>query len=302
VAVVSPTASGKSELALQIAGKLQGEIVNCDSLQVYRGFDIGTAKLPECERRGVPHHLIDLIAPEELFTAAEFARQARRTIFEVAERGRLPILAGGTGFYLRSLIHGLSPAPQRDMELREGLAERERRRPGSLHRLLDRFDPGSAVRIHPNDVPKTMRALEICLLSRQPASTVLAADREALTGYRVLKIGLFPPRDVLYERIQARTEMMYRRGLVAEVEALLAKGVTAEAKPFESLGYRQALQVVRGEISLEQAILDTALRTRQYAKRQMTWFRKEPGIEIVIGFGDDAEVIARVLGRVRELA
>jgi tRNA dimethylallyltransferase len=299
VAVAGPTASGKSELALRIAAVFNGEIVNCDSLQVYRGFDIGTAKLPERERRGIPHHLIDLHAPDEVFTAGEFARLARCVVGEVKDRGRLPILAGGTGFYLRSLIHGLSPGPQRDEDLRERLAVRERRRPLSLHRLLARFDPPTAARIHPNDVPKTVRALEICLLSRRPASTVLAKEREALTGFQVLKIGLFPPREALYERIQVRTERMFREGLIEEVRALLAAGVSAELKPFQSLGYRQALQVVRGEWSAAQAIADTALRTRQYAKRQMTWFRREPGLEIVEGFGDDDRIIEIVLKRIR---
>jgi tRNA dimethylallyltransferase len=299
VAVVGPTASGKSELALRIAAEFGGEVVNCDSLQVYRGFDIGTAKLPESERRGIPHHLIDLHAPEDVFTAGAFARQARLAIGEIAGRAHLPVLAGGTGFYLRSLIHGLSPGPQRDEGLRGRLAAREERRHGSLHRILRRLDPATAARIHANDVPKTMRALEICLLSRQPASTVLAQDRDALVGYRVLKIGLFPPREVLYERIRLRTERMFHGGLVAEVERLLASGVSPEVKPFESLGYRQALRVVRGEMSVEEAVFDTALRTRQYAKRQMTWFRREPGIEVVSGFGDEEEVIGRVLERVR---
>ena len=300
VAVVGPTASGKSELAMRIAAEFRGEVVNCDSLQVYRGFDIGTAKLMEGERRGILHHLIDLHAPEEVFTAGEFARVAGSVIGEIAGRGHLPVLAGGTGFYLRSLIHGLAPGPQRDEGLRGRLAAREERRRGSLHRLLRRFDPVSAARIHENDVPKTMRGLEICLLSREPASAVLARERNVLEGYRVLKIGLFPPREVLYERIRLRTERMFHRGLVAEVERLLGSGVSPRVKPFESLGYRQALQVVRGEMSVEEAILDTALRTRQYAKRQMTWFRREPGIEVVSGFGDDEEVIGRVLERVRE--
>lgn len=285
---------------MEIAGAQSGEIVNCDSLQVYRGFDIGTAKLPEHARRGIPHHLIDLCGPTEVFTAGEFARQARRVIGEIAARGNLPILAGGTGFYLRSLIHGLSPGPQRDEILRQRLARRERRRAGSLHRLLARFDPTTAARIHPNDVPKTMRALEICLLSRQPASAMLAREREALSGYRVLKIGLFPPRETLYERIRIRTEWMFRNGLVAEAESLLAGGLPADAKPFESLGYRQALQVIRGEMNLREAICDTTLRTRQYAKRQMTWFRHEPGMQMVNGFGDEPEVITRVLAMVRE--
>ena len=298
IAVVGPTASGKSELALRIAEAFSGEIVNCDSLQVYRGFDIGTAKLLLPERRGIPHHLIDILNPDEVFTAGEFSRQARGIVAGISARRRLPVLVGGTGFYLRSLIHGLSPGPQRDESLRDRLTPRHERRPGSLHRLLTRLDPTTAARIHPNDVPKTIRALEICLLSRQPASTVLAEKREALTGFRVLKVGLFPPRAQLYERIQLRTQRMFRSGLVAEVEGLLARGVLPDAKPFESLGYRQALAVVRGEMTEEEATADTALRTRQYAKRQMTWFRKEPDIEIVEGFGDDVveQVFERVSG------
>ncbi len=287
VAIAGPTASGKSELAIRMAVCLDGQIVNCDSLQVYRGFDIGTAKLAESERRGIPHHLIDIVDPEEIFTAGEFARRAREAIGEIASRGRVPILAGGTGFYLRSLIHGLSPGPQRDAGLRVRLGQREERRAGSLHRLLTRFDPATAARIHPNDVAKTMRALEICLVSRRPASAVMAGKREALEGYRVVKMGLFPPREALYERIERRTEGMFHGGLVEEVKGLLARGVSPEAKPFEALGYRQALRVVRGEMDVAQAIAETALRTRQYAKRQMTWFRHEPGVVVFEGFGEE---------------
>jgi len=292
IAIAGPTASGKSELALRIAGRINGEIINCDSVQMYRGFDIGTAKLPESEWRGVPHYLIDILEPAEVFTAGEFARRARRVMAGIAERGKTPILAGGTGFYLRALIHGLSPGPRRDDDLRARLAAREKRRAGSVHRLLSRFDPPSARRIHANDVAKAMRALEICLLSRQPASLVLAQERDALTGYRVLKIGLFPPRDALYKRIDLRSERMFREGLLTEVEGLLGRGVPRGAKAFEALGYRQALQVIDGELSVSQAVFHTAQQTRNYAKRQMTWFRREPGISILHGFGDEEPVFA----------
>lgn len=289
IAVVGPTASGKSELALKLAKQLDGEVVNCDSLQVYRGFDIGTAKLSEAERRGVPHHLIDIVDPQEVFAAGDFARRAREAIAGIASSGKTPILAGGTGFYLRSLIHGLSPGPERDEQLRQRLTGRERKHPGSVHRLLKRFDPASAARIHPNDIPKTIRALEIFLLSRRPASG--AGNREALEGYRVVKIGLFPPREPLYERIDRRTEAMFEHGLVDEVRSLLARGVSPDAKPFESLGYRQALRVVRGEMTMPDAVADTALRTRQYAKRQITWFRHEPDLVPLNGFGDDHDIL-----------
>jgi tRNA dimethylallyltransferase len=300
VAVVGPTASGKSDLALRLAETFDGEIVNCDSLQVYRGFDIGTAKLPEAQRRSIRHHLIDILDPAEVFTAGEFVRIARQVIADTSARGHLPILAGGTGFYLRSLIHGLSPGPQRDDALRDRLSARESRRSGSLHRLLHRFDPATAARIHPNDIPKTVRALEICLLSRRPASDVLAIDRDALTGFRVLKIALFPTREALYSRIDSRSRCMFDAGLLQEVENLLAGGVPATAKAFESLGYRQALAVLRHQMSVEEAIADTALRTRQYAKRQMTWFRREPDVEIVQGLGDDETIASTVIARVGE--
>jgi tRNA dimethylallyltransferase len=297
VAVAGPTASAKSDLALRIAAEFRGEIVSCDSVQVYRGFDIGSAKLSEAEQLGIPHHLIDLRDPAEVFTAGEFAREARRAIAGIARRGRMPVLAGGTGFYLRSLIHGLSPGPERHAGLRERLEARESRHPGFLQRLLRRLDPVTARRIHGNDVRKMVRAIEICMLSRRPASA--APAREALAGYRVLKIGLFPPRAELYERIQLRAERMFREGLAEEVEGLLKKGVPADVKPFQSLNYRQALQVARGEMTVEQAIFDMALGTRHFAKRQMTWFRREPGLVVFEGFGDDEKIIQAVMERVR---
>jgi tRNA dimethylallyltransferase len=300
VAVAGPTGSGKSELALRLAERFHGEIVNCDSVQVFRYFNIGTAKLPEREWRGIPHHLIDALEPDQVFTAGEFARAARIVLHEITGRGRLPIVVGGTGFYLRALVEGLAPGPARNAGLRERLAAREARRPGAVHRLLRRFDAATAARLHPNDVPKTMRALEICLSARRPAAEVFARGRDALTGYKVLKIGLFPDREKLVARLEARVEAMFAGGLVVETEAILARGVPASAKPFESIGYKQALQVVRGELSVKDAIFYSKRDTRQYAKRQMTWFRQEPGLEVVRGFGDEDEVVARVMARVEE--
>jgi len=300
IAFAGPTGSGKSELALRLAERFGGEIVNCDSVQVFRYFNIGTAKLPETEWRGIPHHLIDAREPDQVFTAGDFARTARPILREITGRGRLPVVVGGTGFYLRALVEGLAPGPERDETLRVRLAAKEARRPGTVHRLLKRLDPATATRMHPNDVPKAMRALEICLRARKPAAEVFAGGRDALTGYRVLKIGLFPDREKLVARLEARVEAMFAGGLVAETEAILARGVAATAKPFESIGYRQALQVVRGELSVKDAIFYSKRDTRQYAKRQMTWFRQEPALEVVRGFGDDEEVAARVMARVGE--
>jgi tRNA dimethylallyltransferase len=298
VAVAGPTGSGKSDLAVAIAQQFAGEIVNCDSLQVYRHFDIGTAKLPLDERCGVPHHLIDILDPDEIFTAGEYARVARETIYAISQRGRLPILAGGTGFYLRALLDGLFEGPSRDQSLRDRLARREARRGGSLHRLLTRFDSATARKIHPHDVPKVTRALEVCLLTRRPVSELFREGRDALTGYRTLKLGLLPDRDALYQRLDQRSAAMFANGLVEEVRHILALGYAAEAKPFESHGYKQALQSIRGELNLREAIFYAQRNTRQYAKRQFTWFRREPGLVWLMGFADTPGIRERALERV----
>ena len=296
--MAGPTGSGKSDLALLLAEKFHGEIVNCDSLQVYRYFDIGTAKLPPAERRGIPHHLIDIVDPDQLFTAGEFARLARTAIAGITARGHLPILAGGTGFYLRALLDGLFEGPARDQELRDRLARRDARRPGSLHRLLRRFDPPTATRIHPNDTPKVTRALEVCLLTRRPASELFRTGRGALTGYRTLKLGLFPDRDALYRRLDERCRRMFDGGLVEEVRHILALGFPSTAKPFESHGYKQSLQLIAGELNLREAVFYAQRNTRHYAKRQVTWFRKEAGMIWLKGFGGDPQIRAEALARV----
>lgn len=293
--VLGPTGSGKSDLSLCIARTIGGEIVNCDSLQVYRGFDVGTAKVPPAERYGIPHHLIDIAEPTDLFTAGDYARLAEAKIREISARGRIPVVVGGTGFYLRGLLDGLSPGPSRDAALRAQLADRERRRPGSLHRILARLDPASAARIHPNDKNKTIRALEIRLLEGAPLSSVFERGRAPLRGFRVIKIGLDPPREVLYARLNERARKMFypdppNRSLLEEVRRLLSAGVPAEAKPFESLGYKQALQLLAGRITEQEAIESTQKETRHYAKRQLTWFRKEQGVHWIAGFGDDPQV------------
>jgi len=299
VAVAGPTGSGKSDLALAIAEQFHGEIVNCDSLQVYRHFDIGTAKLPPDERRGIPHHLIDILDPDELFTAGAYARLARETVAAITTRGRLPILAGGTGFYLRALLDGLFEGPSRDQALRNRLQERESRRPGSLHRLLTRLDSATARKIHPNDVPKVTRALEVCLLMRRPVSQLFGQGRDALRGYRTLKLGLLPDRDLLYQRLDERCAAMFAGGLVDEVRHILSLGFAAEVKPFESHGYKQALQFIRGELNLREAIFYAQRSTRQYAKRQLTWFRRERDLVWLKGFADTPGIRENAIDRVR---
>ena len=289
--VVGPTGSGKSTLALCLAQQFGGEIVNCDSLQLYRGFDIGTAKTPAGERRGVPHHLFDVLSPQESYSAGEYAREARRVIAEISGRGRLPVVVGGTGFYLRALLDGLPVLPPRDEHLRERLQVRERLRPGSLHRLLARLEPAAAARIHAHDVQKTMRALEVRLLTQQALPPPAAAD--ALEGYAVIKLGLDPDRIALQKRLETRTRSMFARGLIEEVQGLLAHGATGNEKPFEALGYKQALQYLRGALTLEQAIESTIVETRQYAKRQRTWFRRDPETHWLGGFGDDPKITAQ---------
>jgi tRNA dimethylallyltransferase len=299
VAVAGPTGAGKSELALRVAEEFAGEVVNCDSLQIYRYFDIGTAKLMPAEMRGIPHHLMDILDPDEIFTAGEYARQGRAALAEISSRGKLPVVAGGTGFYLRALFDGLFRGPSRDAALRERLAARENRRPGSLHRLLRRFDRAAAARIHANDVPKVMRALEVCLLARRPVTELFGEGRDALEGYRVLKMGLSPDRDALYQRLDERCRRMFETGLLEEVRRIEEMGFALESKPFEAHGYRQAVQMIRGELNAKEALFYAQRNTRNYAKRQMTWFRREPDMEWFRGFGDEPSVQSAALDRVR---
>ncbi len=300
IAILGPTGAGKSELALCVAEQFAGEVVNCDSLQIYRHFDIGTAKVPLAERRHIPHHLIDILDPNQVFTAGEYARLARHVLADVSERAHLPVIAGGTGFYFRALVDGLFPGPSRDQAMRERLDARERRKPGSVHRLLARFDPEAARRIHPHDLPKLIRAVEVRLLTRRAATEMFRQGRDSLRGYRPLKIGLAPPRDELYQRLDRRSEQMFQGGLVEEVRGILARGFPASSKPFESHGYRQAIQFLNGELNLKEAIFYAQRNTRRYAKRQMTWFRQERDMEWFSGFGDDQRIQRAVLDRARE--
>jgi len=296
--IAGPTGSGKSALALDASEQFPGEIVNCDSMQLYRGFDIGTAKTPADRRRGIPHHLFDVLAAGEGYSAGDYARAARSAIAEISARGRLPIVVGGTGFYLRALLYGLPELPSRNESVRARLTARAQRRPDSLHRLLRRLDPAAAQRIHPHDTQKLIRALEVRLLTG--ASPPAPASAEPLRGYRVLQLGLDPDRKLLYARLDARVLHMFASGLIEEVRGLLQAGATGAEKPFESLGYKQALRFLQRACSREQAIESTQIETRQYAKRQRTWFRQDPHIEWVSGFGDEASVREQSFARIHE--
>jgi tRNA dimethylallyltransferase len=295
--VLGPTGSGKSELALAIAERFRGEIVNCDSLQLYRMFDIGTAKVTASERRGIPHHLFDAFNPVHVCTAGEYVRLARPILQEITDRGNLPVVAGGTGFYLRALLHGLFAGPERNEVLRSRLMEAERRRPGYLHRALRSLDPGSARRIHPNDSNKLIRALEVCVTARAPMTELFQTGREPLSGFRPIKFGLNPPRQDLYRRLDERCRTMWRLGLVDEVRLILASGVPETAKPFESIGYKQAMDVVMGRSGETEALEEMRRDTRRYAKRQLTWFRREPELLWMSGFGEDLAIQSAVFNR-----
>jgi tRNA dimethylallyltransferase len=291
LAIVGPTAAGKSALALAMAEETRGEILNYDSVQVYRGFNIGSGKVPIEERRGIPHHLLDVVDPDQAFTAGDYRREAQQVLYAVRERARLPILVGGTGLYLRSLLQGLFDGPARSEALRARLRNMAaRRRPRFLYRLLIRLDTASALRIHPHDEQKLIRAIEVCLLARQPMSVMFSQGRVGLEGFRVFKLGLNPPRRELHERINKRVEQMYRRGLLEEVRVALARLDSALLKPLEALGYAQACAALQGEMTVEEAMRQTQTATRQYAKRQMTWFRREKDVTWFARFGDDPDV------------
>jgi tRNA dimethylallyltransferase len=301
VVVLGPTASGKTALSLALAERFHGEIVNCDSVAMYREFDIGTAKPTAPERARAPHHLLDCVAPTSHVTAGEYARQARQLLEAIKTRGHLPIVVGGTGLYLRALLEGLFPGPQRSEELRQRLRERaESRGTTYLHRILRRLDRAAAEKIHANDTPKLIRAIEVCLASRQKMTELWQQHgRDPLRGFRILRLGLDPDRQALYERINLRARQMFEAGLIEEAQRLLETyGNTAG--PLSSLGYKQAVQYLRGELTREQALQSAQQAHRNYAKRQMTWFRREPQVTWLTGFGDDAQIqqtaAARVLG------
>jgi tRNA dimethylallyltransferase len=287
VVVLGPTGSGKTALSLRIAQSFAGEIVNCDSVAVYRELDIGTAKPSAVERAQVPHHLFDYVDPQQEVTAGEYARRAREVLREICGRNRLPIVVGGTGLYLRALVEGLFAGPQRCEALRERLRQRASKRDaGYLHRILRRLDREAAERVHANDVPKLIRAIEVCLASRQKMTDLWRQGRDRLRGFHILRLGLDPDRAELYQRINGRAQKMFESGLVEETAMLIQK-YGEKSRPLGSLGYKQAAQFLRGEASRDQALRAAQQAHRNYAKRQMTWFRREPDVIWLRGFGDD---------------
>ena len=290
VVVLGPTASGKTALSLVLAERFHGEIINCDSVALYRDFEIGTAKPSVEERARAPHYLLDVADPTHHVTAGEYARQARTVLADIKARERLPIVVGGTGLYLRALLDGLFAGPERSEDLRDRLRERAKNREaGYLHRVLKRLDPAAAAKIHANDTPKLIRAIEVCLASRRQMTEMWKEGRDPLQGFRILRLGLNPDREALYARINERARRMFDAGLVEETARLLAKyGETAW--PLGSLGYRQAVQLLRGSLARDAAIAAAQQAHRNYAKRQMTWFRREPHVTWLSGFGDDAAI------------
>lgn len=300
VIIVGPTGSGKTTLSLALAERFGGEIVNCDSVAMYREFEIGTAKPSIEERARAPHHLFDFVNPDEHITAGEYARRARHVLDDINMRGRLPVVVGGTGLYLRALLEGLFPGPQRSEELRQRLRRREKEKgSGYLHRVLRKLDAAAAQAIHPNDTPKLIRAIEVCLASRQKMTEMWKQGRDPLRGFRILRLGLNPDRKALYQRINDRARRMFEFGLLEETERLRQKYGDG-ARMLSSLGYRQAVQFLRGEIDRGQAISDAQQAHRNYAKRQMTWFRREPEVLWLAGFGDDAAIQREAVAKIEE--
>lgn len=297
VAIVGPTASGKSTLGIEVALALNGEIINCDSVQVYQEIQIATAKVPFAERKGVPHHLIDFVSPHVNYTAVEWAHEAARTIEEIERRGRIPLLVGGTGFYLRALRQPFFESPQTDETLRRRLnAMRERRGPEYLHRLLRRIDPGAATRLFPRDWPRVQRAIEVYLQTGRSIVDQKVQRPEPPESSRRLRIlALNPPRSDLYRRIDERTEEHFRAGLVAEVQDLLDRGFPAASNALGAHGYRRVVEYLEGQRNLASAIEQTKLDVRHYAKRQLTWFRHEAGVEWFDGFGEEKDILESVL-------
>jgi tRNA dimethylallyltransferase len=300
VVIVGPTASGKSALGIWLAQQLGGEVVACDSTQLYRGFDVGTAKPSAEERRGVPHHLIDVLDPREEATAGGYRERATAVLEDLRARKQLPVFTVGTGLYLRALLEGLADVPLRSRELRERLwASAARHTPRHLHRVLNKMDPESAGKIAAEDEQKLVRAIEVCLLARKPLSEVYREGRNPLRGWRAVKLGLSPEREALYARIHLRTEAMLAEGWMEEVRGLEASGSPLDAKPFDFIGYRELRAVLQGEMKMEGARAAIQQATRRYSKRQLTWFRRDTQIHWLSGFGQDVAIQQQALAFMR---
>ena len=295
VAILGPTATGKSALALAVAERYDGEIINCDSTAVYRGFDIGTDKLPPSAQRGIPHHLIDIVDPTEEYTAAQYARDAARTIRDIHGRGRLPLVVGGTGFYYRALTRGLFPGPGRDAALRARLESiAERRGVTFLHRLVRRVDAESAGRIQPRDLKRMVRALEVFLLTGRPLTAHFADTVSPIGDVEVIPIALRLSAEATSERVTKRVDQQFESGLMDEIRRLLANGVPETARPFGGLVYRQALELLHGVRDDASTRALIAQENRRYARRQLIWFRKEPNLQWFEGPGESPHAIVAV--------
>jgi tRNA dimethylallyltransferase len=297
VAIVGPTATGKSALGIALAERFDGEVVSCDSTAVYRGFDIGTDKVPIDEQRGIPHHMVDVVDPTEEYSAARYARDAAAIIRDITARGRLPILVGGTGFYYRALTRGLFEGPSRDEPLRRRLERvAERRGHERLHRWLARVDPPSAARIQAADVKRVVRALEVWLLTGRPLTDHFAATASPLPEYSVVTFALQIPAEETAARVARRVDKQFEQGILDEIRALLAHGIPESALPFTGLVYRQALEHLHG-VRDEAATRELIVReNRKYSRRQLIWFRKEPNLRWIHAAGERDATIDEVTG------
>ena len=299
VFLVGPTAVGKTDIALRLAKKLRAEIVSCDSMQVYKGMDIGTQKSAPAERKKIKHHMIDILTPDKEFSAADFRSRALRVISAVRKRGRVPLFVGGTGLYMKALLDGLFPSPPKDEALRQRLyKEAEKYGSGRLHKKLEKIDPEAAGKIHPNDTKKIIRALEICYTAKKTISEMKARTRPLSDKYDVRIIGLIRPREELYDRINERVEEMFRQGFLEEVKKLANRKLSITAR--QAIGYREVFDCLKGKVSVDEAKELIKRNTRRYAKRQLTWFRADKRIKwLEVSEMGDKEITEHIIRMIK---